>query len=440
MDIPIKQMPFGFEAEQSVLGSMITSNMALALVFQSLKTEDFYYESHKLIFEAIKELFERSQPVDLVTVSEALRDKLDIIGGFAYLAFLANSVITTENLSRHIEIIKDKSNLRKLINAANEISTMSYEEAEDTQLILDSAEQKIFSIAQSRSNLGITHIKGIIVETVARLEELKKAGSKITGVETGFTELDQITAGFQKSDLILIAARPAMGKTAFALNLAQHAAIKKNVPVAIFNLEMSKEQLVNRILCSEAYVESSKMRTGEINTEDMIKIARAIGSLTSAPIYIDDTPGATVGEIKAKCRRLARMEKGLGLIVIDYLQLMQGRARSESRQQEISEISRSLKMLAKELNIPVVCLSQLSRATEGRADKRPMLSDLRESGAIEQDADIVMFLYRDEYYNKESEKHNIAECIIAKHRNGSTGTVELAYRGEYVKFMNLDKR
>ena len=434
-----RQAPYNMSAEQAVLGCMISNSKALSEVFTEIKADDFYTEAHRLIFEAIKSLFDTGRAVDIVTVSGALGSRIEMAGGLNYLSRLAMSVVTTENLAQHIDIIKKTSNMRKLIEAADQISRMCYEAKEDAEVILDRAEQKVFEIAESRANMGFAHIRDVLVNSIDNVEKLREAGGRIAGMPTGFSDLDNILAGLQKSDLILVAARPAMGKTAFALNMAQHIAINSRVPVAIFNLEMSKEQIVNRMICSEGLVENSKFRVGDLNVEDCTRLAQAIGTLSTAPIYIDDTAGIGISEIRAKCRRLAQSEKGLGLIVIDHIQLMQSGRKSDSRQQEISEISRSLKILAKELNVPVVALSQLSRAVESRTDKRPMLSDLRESGAIEQDADIVMFLYRDAYYNPESEKHNIAECIIAKHRNGETGKIELVYRGEYVRFESVYK-
>lgn len=441
MDVPIgKTLPYSLEAEQAVLGGMILSNQALAQVVQNLRMDDFYMESHKVIFDAISGLFNTNTPVDVITLSQALGDNLEKVGGMSYIANMAAMVITTENMKQYIEIVKNKAMLRRLIETSSEISEMCYNQSEEVPLILDAAEQKIFNLLEGRGQKGLSHIKEVVFETLANLEILKKNGGRVVGVPTGFKELDEITAGLQKSDLILIAARPAMGKTAFALNIAEHAAIHAKVPVAIFNLEMSKQQLVNRIICSEALIEGNKLKIGDLSPDDMTRMAHKIGELTSAPIYLDDAAGATVSEIRAKCRRL-KAEKNLGLVVIDYLQLMQSsKGGRENRQQEVSEISRSLKILAKELNIPVITLSQLSRSPEARTDKRPMLSDLRESGAIEQDADIVMFLYRDEYYNEDSEEKNVAECIIAKHRNGSTGTVKLGYRGDFVKFMDLSVR
>ncbi len=361
-------------------------------------------------------------------------------GGLEYLASLPDMAPTSANIAKYIKIVEEKSMLRNLIGTANEIIALGYDPTEDVELIMDEAEKKIFNIMQKKNQKGYASMKDILVDTFAELEKLYNRKQHITGVPTGFIDLDYKTAGLHESDLVLIAARPAMGKSAFALNMATNASIRANIPVAIFSLEMSKEQMANRILCSEAMVDSNKIRTGKMDEEDWVKLAGALGPLSEAGIYIDDTPGISVMEIRAKCRKL-KLEKNIGLVVIDYLQLVQAsnNKRGGSREQEISEISRSLKILAKEINVPVIALSQLSRAPEQRPDHRPMLSDLRESGAIEQDADIVMFLYRDDYYNEESEKKNIAEVIIAKHRAGSTGTIELLWLGNYTKFTNIDK-
>jgi len=432
--------PHNIEAEQAVLGCMLLDSDVIPTVTELIRSSDFYREDHREICEAIIDIVEKAGPVDIITVAEQLQQRgtLEKVGGIDYLASITSAVPTTANARHYAKIVEEKSLLRKLIKASQEIAGMSYEGAEEAEFVLDKAEKTIFDIIERRSTQGFTHIKDVLLETFNRLEELYNSKSPITGVPTGFTDLDMKTAGLQNSDLILIAARPGMGKTAMALNIAQYAAVQKHVPVALFNLEMSKDQLVNRMLCSEVMVDSHKMRTGKLDDEDWKKIAKALGPLSEAPIYIDDTPGLTVMDIRAKCRRL-KLEKKLGLVVIDYLQLMRGRGKSENRQQEVSEISRSLKILAKELNVPVVTMSQLSRGPESRTDHRPMLSDLRESGAIEQDADIVMFLYRDDYYNPDSEKKNIAEVIIAKHRNGSTGTVYLKWFDKYTKFANLEK-
>lgn len=441
MDMPLGRiMPHNVEAEQSVLGAMIIDRECIATVTEIIKSEDFYKENHKEIFEAIIDLFDQNEPVDIITVADQLkvRGTLDAVGGLEYLTDLVTQVPTTANVKYYTKIVEEKSMLRKLIKASVDIANMSYEATEEVSYIMDFAEKQIFNILQKRNSQGFVSIKDVLIESFDKIEELYKSKGKVIGIPTGFIDLDLKTAGLHPSDLILIAARPAMGKTSFALNIAQYAAVHAKVPVAIFSLEMSKEQLVNRMLWSEALVDSQRIRTGELQDEDWPKLARAVGPLSEAPIYIDDTPGISVVEMRAKCRRL-KLEKNLGLVVIDYLQLVQGRGRAENRQQEISEISRSLKILAKELNVPVITLSQLSRAPEQRADHRPILSDLRESGAIEQDADIVMFLYRDDYYHPDTEKKNIAECIIAKHRNGSTGTIELVWLGQYTKFANLER-
>ncbi len=433
--------PQNVEAEKSVLGSMLLDKEAIPVITEILNDQDFYRQDHKEIFQAVIDLFERAEPIDIITVSEQLKSRgsLENVGGLEYLTVLASDVPTTANARHYAKIVEEKSLLRKLIRASSDIVNMGYEAVDDVSNVLDKAEKNIFDIVQNRNLRGFVPIKDVLVDAFNRLEELYNNKGHVTGIPTGFVDLDYKTTGLQNSDLILIAARPAMGKTSLVLNIAQYAAIHAKVPVAIFSLEMSKEQLVNRMLCCEAMVDSHRMRTGKLEDEDWQKIARALGPMSEAPIYIDDTPGTTVMDIRSKCRRL-KLEKNLGLIVIDYLQLMQGRGRTESRQQEVSDISRSLKILAKEINVPVITLSQLSRAAEQRTDHKPMLSDLRESGAIEQDADMVMFIYRDDYYNEDSEKKNIAEIIIAKHRNGSTGSIELAWLGQYTKFANLEKQ
>lgn len=432
--------PNSVEAEQSVLGSMLIDRDCIPVVAEMLKPDDYYRQDHREVYEAVLDLFDKGRPIDIVSVKEQLnlRGTLESIGGIEYLSSLVDMVPTTANIRHYAKIVEEKSTLRKMIKATNEIMSSSYEASEEVAIIVDQAQKKIFDVVQRRAAQGFFPIKDVLIETFDKLEELYNTKGFITGVPSGFSDLDSKTSGFHTADLILIAARPSMGKTSFALNIAQYAAIHARIPVAIFSLEMSREQLVNRILCCEAMVDSQKVRTGKLEEEDWPKMARVLGPLSEAPIYIDDTPGLSVMEIRAKCRRL-KMEKNLGLIIIDYLQLMQGRSKSENRQQEISEISRSLKILAKEIDVPVITLSQLSRAPETRADHRPILSDLRESGAIEQDADLVMFLYRDDYYHPETEKKNIAEVILAKHRNGSTGIVELAWLGQYTKFASLDK-
>ena len=441
MDIG-KIPPHDVEAEQAVIGSMLTDKEAVASSIEVLKEDDFYREDNRIIYSAMLNLYNRAEPIDLITLKSELESmgKFEQVGGFEYLTELPEKVPTTANATKYIKIVEEKSVLRNLIKTANEIIDLGYDPTEDVEDIMEGAEKKIFNIMQDKNQKGYAPIKDILVDSFTQLEELYNRKQHITGVPTGFSDLDYRTAGLHGSELILVAARPAMGKSAFALNIATNAALRGNTPVAIFSLEMSKEQLVNRILCSEAMVDSNKVRTGKLEDEDWGKLAEAIGPLSETGIYIDDTPGISVMEIRAKCRKL-KLEKNIGLVVIDYLQLVQGsNKRNSSREQEISEISRSLKILAKELNVPVIALSQLSRAVEQRPDHRPMLSDLRESGAIEQDADIVMFLYRDDYYNEDSEKKNVAEVIIAKHRGGSTGTVDLGWLGSYTKFVNLERR
>ena len=437
-----KVPPHDIEAEQAVLGSMLTDRDAVIAAMETLKPDSFYREDDKAIYEAMQNLYNRAEPIDLITLKNELEtmSKLEQVGGLEYLANLPEKAPTSANVQKYISIVEEKAMLRTLIKTANELIDLGYSQTEDVEDIMDHAEKKIFNIMQNKNQKGYSPIKDVLVESFTKLEELYNRKQHITGVPTGFTDLDYRTAGLHGSELILLAARPAMGKTAFVLNIATNAALRGKTGVAIFSLEMSKEQLVNRMLCSEAMVDSNKMRTGKLEEEDWAKLASVIGPLSEANIYIDDTPGITVMEIRTKCRKL-KLEKNIGLVVIDYLQLITGNnKRVGSREQEISEISRSLKILAKELNVPVIALSQLSRAVEQRPDHRPMLSDLRESGAIEQDADIVMFLYRDDVYNKESEKKDIAEVIIAKQRGGSTGTVELLWMGNYTKFVNLETR
>lgn len=437
-----KVPPHDIEAEQAVLGSMLTDKDAVIAAMETLKPDSFYREDDKAIYEAMQNLYNRAEPIDLITLKNELEtmSKLDQVGGLEYLANLPEKAPTSANVQKYISIVEEKSMLRNLIKTANELIDLGYSQTEDVEDIMDHAEKKIFDIMQNKNQKGYSLIKDVLVDSFTKLEELYNRKQHITGVPTGFTDLDYRTAGLHGSELILLAARPAMGKTAFVLNIAANAALRGKTGVAIFSLEMSKDQLVNRMLCSEAMVDSNKMRTGKLEEDDWAKLASAIGPLSESDIYIDDTPGITVMEIRTKCRKL-KLEKNIGLVVIDYLQLITGNSKKGgSREQEISEISRSLKILAKELNVPVIALSQLSRAVEQRPDHRPMLSDLRESGAIEQDADIVMFLYRDDVYNKESEKKDIAEVIIAKQRGGSTGTVDLLWMGNYTKFVNLETR
>jgi len=435
-----KVPPHSVEAEQSVLGSMLLSKEAIYVALERLKRDDFYLEAHRAIFDVIAELHENREPVDLITVTETLRSRkmLESVGGVTYLTTLTEVVPTPANIAQYCKIVEEKALLRRLLEATSQILSMAYEPREDVEELLDEAERKIFAVVQKRRVDSFHHIKDVLLSTFERIEQLYNSKGGITGVPTGFPDLDAMTSGLQPSDLILVAARPSMGKTAFALNIAQNAAIKHKIPVAIFSLEMSKEQLVQRMLCAESNVDSHKLRTGRLDEDDWPKLARAMGPLSEAPIFIDDTPAITCLEIRAKARRL-KAEKGLGLIVIDYLQLIAGRGQTENRQQEISEISRSLKALARELNVPVLALSQLSRAPDVRSDHRPVLSDLRESGSQEQDSDLVAFLYREDYYNPNTDRKNIAEVIIAKQRNGPTGKVELLWLSQYTKFVSIEK-
>ena len=437
-----KKVPHDADAEQAVLSSILMDKDAAAEAFELLKTDDFYSPENREVFRAALQLYTKGDPIDVVTVKNQLEENgvFAEIGGVETLANIAAAVGSSVNVKSYAKIVEEKSVLRRLIKLSGELSEISYKGADDINVILDKAEKGIFDVMQNRNTDSFASIMDVAYNTFSNIEKIYNSNEKITGISTGFTDFDAKTAGLQKSDLILIAARPSMGKTAFVLNVAQYAAVRDHVPVAIFSLEMSKEQLVNRMLCAEALVDAQKVRTGELNSDDWSKLVESMGVLSEAPIYIDDTPGITAMEIRAKCRRL-KIEKGLGLVVIDYLQLMSGSGRSDSRQQEISEISRSLKAIAREIEAPVIALSQLSRACEARSDHRPMLSDRRESGAIEQDADLVAFLYRDEYYFPEkTEKKNQAELIIAKQRNGPTGTVNLTWLGQYTKFANMENR
>lgn len=432
--------PNDLEAEQAVLGSMLVDKDAVFTVIEILKPEDFYRNEHAEIYSAILDLCEANKPVDLLTLKEQLRirGKYDIVNGFEYLASLTNPMYSISNVENYANIVWEKSILRKLIKAANTISKESYEATEDVIYITEKAEKEIFDIVQRKGGTSYALIKDVLVDTFNNLEELATRESGIIGIPSGFVDLDAKTLGFMPGQLIIVAARPAMGKSAFALNLLTNAAVKSNKAVAYFSLEMSKEELVGRILASEAMVDSQKIRSGKLEDEDWISLTNASGSLSETKIILDDTSGFSPIELRAKCRKL-KMEYDIGLVVIDYLQLMNASKTNASRQADISEISRSLKVLAREIGVPIIALSQLSRAPEQRPDHRPMLSDLRESGSIEQDADMVMFLYRDDYYNPETEKKNVAEVILAKNRAGQTGTTELLWLNQYTKFVNLDK-
>ena len=434
------QMPFSHLAEQSVIGSMILNKEIIATLAHLLAPEDFYMPAHAEMYEAILELFNVDKPIDVVTLTAQLelRGTFDKIGGLGYLVEVANSVPTAANYRHYTKIVAEKSVLRKLINAAGEITRVSYAGEDDVEDILELSEKKIFEILEKRDLQGFVHIDDVLSANFQNLLELFAHPEKLTGVPTGFSRLDSILGGLQKGNLVLVAARPAMGKTSFALNLAQHAAQKKKEPVAIFSLEMSKEEITNRLWSAETMVDVGKVQNATLSDREWEQLAEGMEILAKEPIYIDDSGGSTVSEMRTKCRRLKR-EKGLGLIIIDHLQLMRTQRRNENRQQEIAEISRTLKILAKDLNVPIVLLSQLNRASETRAGNKPVLSDLRESGAIEQDADVVMLLYREDYYNKDTERPGIAECIIAKHRNGATGTVELKWQAEFTRFKDLEK-
>lgn len=430
--------PHSLEAEQSVLGAMILDKEAINTAIEIIRPDDFYKEANKEIFEAILILFNKNEPVDLITLSEELkrRGTLENIGGVTYLANLSSGVATTANVKYYCKIIEEKSILRRLIYSCNDVVAKSYEDSDEVNAIIEKAEKSIFDITQGRHREGFSPLNEVLLASFSQIEERAANQGALTGLTTGFIDLDNKLSGLQKSDLILLAARPSMGKTAISVNIVTNAALKANANVAIFSLEMSKEQLVQRMISAAAHVDLQKIISGRLSEDEWIQVINSMGPLSQANIFIDDTAGISLMEMKAKCRRL-KIEKGLDLVMIDYLQLMQSEGRQESRQQEISAISRGLKALAKEMECPVIALSQLSRAPELRSDHRPILSDLRESGAIEQDADVVLFLYRDEYYHEDSEKKNIGEVIIAKHRNGPTGSIELAFKKEYTKFVNM---
>lgn len=431
--------PYDEDAEVNVLGSMLMEKDSITRAVELLQFDDFYRKAHGQIFLAITDLYTLNEPADLVTVANQLKEKgqLTDVGGTAYLAALTASVVTTSNVKYYCEIVKDKALLRQLIHQSDEILNDAYLQKGEVQALLEKAEKGIFEIAEGTHRGGLIPLSGVVQETFETMQKRAQDPKGLTGLTTGFADLNRKLSGLQKSDLVLLAARPSMGKTALMVNIATNAALEGGAKVAMFSLEMSSNQLVQRILSSTAHVDLSKIISADLNDEEWRKILTAIRHLQSIDIEIDDTPGLTPLEVKAKCRRL-KAEKGLDLIVIDYLQLMEAGGRGESRQQEISSISRALKGIAKELDVPLIALSQLSRAPELRQDHRPILSDLRESGAIEQDADVVMFLYRDDYYNEESEKKNTGELIIAKHRNGPTGTVDLVFKKEYTKFVSME--
>lgn len=432
--------PQNQDAERSTLGSMLLDKDAIFRAVEILHAEDFYKEAHRMIFEAVVNLANRNEAVDLITVTEELRQKnqLEGVGGIPYLTSLVNSVPTAANVEFYARIVEEKALLRGLIRTATQIVSQGYDGTEEVEKILDQAEQAIFNVAQRRTTRGYSLLKETLNQAFEKIEKIFETKGGVTGIPTGYADFDRYTAGLQPSDLIILAARPSMGKTTFALNIAQYAAVEMKIPTIVFSLEMSKEQLAMKLLCAEAGVDNQRIRTGALTDADWPRLSRALGRLSEARMYIDDTPGVSVMEVRAKARRI-KAEEGLGLIIIDYLQLMQGRAKSENRQQEVSEISRGLKALARELSVPVIALSQLSRAVEQRTVKIPALADLRESGSLEQDADIVLFLYRDDYYNPETEKKNITDLIIAKHRNGPLGNVEFFFQKDCSKFVGMDR-
>lgn len=433
-------LPNSPEAEQSVIGSMIMDSEAIMTASETLTSEDFYQRQYGILFDAMVELYNEGKAVDLVTLQDRLKEK-DVPPEVASLEFvkdILDSVYTSAHIRQYASIVHEKAMLRRLIRTTEGIANACYAGKESMEDIFVDTEKQIFDIIQQNTSGEYVPIKDVVLNALDKIEMASRTKGNVTGIPTGFIDLDYKTAGFQPSDLILVAARPSMGKTALVLNIAQHMAFRENVTVAVFSLEMSKEQLVNRLLSLESRVDSQSIRTGNLTDEDWSKLIEGAGVIGKSHLIIDDTPGISVTELRSKCRKF-KMEHNLGIIIIDYLQLMTGSKRSESRQQEISDISRSLKAVARELNVPVVALSQLSRAVEQRPDHRPMLSDLRESGAIEQDADVVMFIYRDDYYNKDTAKPNVAEIIIAKQRNGAIGTIELAWLPQYTKFANMKK-
>lgn len=433
-------MPHSIEAEQSVIGSMLIDKEAITIASEIVSREDFYQQQYGILFETILELYNESKPVDIVTVQDRLKEKNvpPEVSSLEFVKDLIAAVYITANVKQHARIVKEKSMLRRLIKVNEEIANICYLGNQKVEDIMEMTEKKIFQLLQQTGSEEFVPIKTVVLNALDRIEAASRMKGSVTGISTGFTDLDYKTSGFQPSDLILIAARPSMGKTAFVLNIAQYMAFHNDVTVAVFSLEMSKEQLVNRLLSMESKVDSQSIRTGNLSDDDWAKLIEGAGTIGKSNLIIDDTPGISISELRSKCRKY-KLENKLGIVMIDYLQLMTGSKKTDSRQQEISDISRSLKELARELNVPVIALSQLSRAVEQRPEHRPMLSDLRESGAIEQDADVVMFLYRDDYYNKDSDKKGVAEVIIAKQRNGPIGTVELVWLPNYTKFANIQK-
>lgn len=431
--------PQNVEAEQAVLGAMLLSHDAVIVAMEKLQSQDFYRDVHRIIFEAMEHLHRENKEIDVITLPDELKrmKKLDDVGGLEYVLNLPNLVGSAANIEYYANIVAEKALARNLISTCTELTTEAYDGQKETEALLDDAERRIFQLSDTKNRGDFASVGAVVEVTLDKITKLYENKAGLTGLPTGFRDLDRMTSGLQPSDLILVAARPSMGKTAFTLNIAQNVGVRQHKTVAFFSLEMSQEQLVQRLLCQIAHIDSQKLRTGQLNSdEEWTRLTDACDKLYESPIYIDDTPGISVAEMRSKARRL-KSEHGLDLIIVDYLQLMQGR-NAESRQQEISEISRSLKALARELKVPLIALSQLSRSVESRQDKRPMLSDLRESGALEQDADIVSFLYREDYYDKETENQHITEVILAKHRNGPVGSVKLYFKNEFTLFLNLD--
>ena len=434
-------LPHSIEAEQSVIGSMIMDRDAIVAAYELISGEDFYNKQYAILFDTMVELNNEGQPVDLVTLQNRLKEK-DVppeVSSLEFVKDLIAAVPTSANIKYYANIVAEKSTLRKMIRLNEDIANTCYMGKENLEYILEDTEKRVFQLCQKRNTEEFTPIRTVVMNALNKIEAASKMKGAVTGIATGFVDLDYRTAGMQPSDLVLIAARPSMGKTAFVLNIAQNVAFKQDLPVAIFSLEMSKEQLINRMFSLESNVDAQKLRTGSLNDQEWERLLESAGNIGRSKLIIDDTPGISISELRSKCRKY-KLEQGLSMIIIDYLQLMTGSGKSDSRQQEISDISRSLKALARELSVPVLALSQLSRAVEQRPDHRPMLSDLRESGAIEQDADVVMFIYRDDYYNKDSPDKGVSEIIVAKQRNGPIGTVYLAWLPEYTKFANLERR
>ncbi|NLL00856.1 MAG: replicative DNA helicase [Clostridiales bacterium] len=436
-----KILPHSLEAEQSVIGSMIMDKDAILVASEVINSDDFYEQQHGILFDAMLELFNEGKPVDLITLQNRLKEK-DVppqISSLEFIRDLVSSVPTSANVKYYAQIVREKAVLRRLIKVAEEIANDCYLDKENLDVILEKTEKEVFNISQNRGTKEFTDIRDVVLRSIDSIESASKNKGSVTGLATGFYDLDYKTAGFQPSDLILIAARPSMGKTAFALNIAEYVALRSNITTAIFSLEMSQDQLVKRLLAMNSKVDSQNIRTGNLSGDEWANLMESARIIGNSNLVIDDTSSISVSELRSKCRKL-KLERNLGLVIIDYLQLMTGSKKVESRQQEISEISRSLKSLAREINVPIIALSQLSRAVEQRPDKRPMLSDLRESGAIEQDADVVMFIYRDDYYNHDTEEPGVTEVIIGKQRNGPTGTIKLAWMGQFMKFGNRENR